>query len=76
MAFPTEEEIGIFTVSGRKIATIPVDLTTLKAGFNKVEWDGLDADGDRLANGVSYYRLRISDGTATQEIIEKLVVMR
>lgn len=53
-----------------------MDLTTLKTGFNKVEWDGLDADDDRLANGVSYYRLRISDGTATQEIIEKLVVMR
>ncbi len=73
---PTEGEIGVFTVSGRKIRTIPIDPATLKTGFNKVEWDGFDADGDRLANGVYYYRIRIGDGTATQEIIEKLVVMR
>lgn len=73
---PTEGEIGVFTVGGRKIKTIQIDPATLKTGFNKVEWDGLDADGDRLANGVYYYRVRIGDGTATQEVIEKLVVMR
>ncbi|MCC7437264.1 MAG: hypothetical protein IT211_02080 [Armatimonadetes bacterium] len=73
---PTEGEIGIFTVSGRKVKTIPIDPARLKTGFNKVEWDGLDADGDRLANGVYYYRVRIGDGSATQEVIEKLVVMR
>jgi len=73
---PVSGDISIFTVSGRKIKTIPLDASQIHVGFNSVEWDGLDGDGDRLANGVYYYRVTIDDGKSRQEVIEKLAVLR
>ena len=78
---PESGEIAIFTPSGRKIKTIYLGQRDLSAGdlsigHNTVEWDGLDADGDRLANGVYFYRLKVSAAGKTTEVIEKLVVLR
>jgi|GEM_PF-2045276 len=73
---PKNGEIGIYTVAGRKIKTIRLGPTELQLGFNRVEWDGLDDDRDQLANGVYLYKLMVSDGEATQEVIEKIVVMK
>ncbi len=73
---PKSGEIGIYTVAGRKIKTIKLGPTELQLGFNRVEWDGLDEDRDRLANGVYLYKILIDNGETTQEVIEKIVVMR
>ncbi len=73
---PTSGEIGVFTVAGRKIKTIELDPSNLHIGFNRILWDGLDEDGDRLANGVYYYRVTVKGADGTQEAIQKLVVMR
>lgn len=71
---PLDVEIAIFTPSGRKVQTL--EATAVQQRRVKLHWDGRDRDGDPLANGVYYYRVRIGDGSATQEVIEKLVVMR
>ena len=63
-------------VAGRKIKTIRLGAGDLHIGFNRVDWDGLDDDRDRLANGVYLYKVMIDDGEAKQEAIEKLVIMR
>lgn len=78
-----EAEIKIYTVAGRLIRTLRPGL--LPAGYNQVYWDGRDADGDRLANGVYLYKISAqaanpgASGT-TSEISAKeygkLVVMR
>ncbi len=73
---PTEGVIDIFTITGRKIKSIPLVASDLRVGFNHVDWDGRDADGDELANGVYFYRIRVTDGTRTIETIEKLAVVR
>lgn len=73
---PESGEIAIFTASGRKIRTIRLGPGDLGVGFNKVEWDGLDEDRDRLANGVYFYRLKVRAGDRTTEIVEKLAVLR
>jgi hypothetical protein len=73
---PTTGEIGIYTVTGRKIKTIHLGAADLNIGFNRVDWDGLDEDHDRLANGVYLYKLMVDDGESKQETIEKLVIMR
>lgn len=73
---PLEGEISIYTVAGRRIKSIPLRAGQLNIGFNKIDWDGLDADGDRLANGTYLYRLKVSDGENVTETIEKLVVLR
>jgi hypothetical protein len=73
---PSGGEISIFTLAGRKIRSIPLSPVDLRIGFNRVEWNGLDEDGDRLANGVYFYRVRVDDGENRQEVLEKLVIMR
>lgn len=73
---PQSGEIGIYTVAGRKIKTIALGAAELQLGFNRVDWDGLDEDRDQLANGVYLYRIRVDNGESTQEVIEKIVVMK
>jgi hypothetical protein len=72
-------EIKIYTLSGRLIRTLR-DIQA-RGGFNMIEWDGLDQDGDLLANGVYLYRVvarsQAADGKGlTGESIGKLVVQR
>ncbi|MFQ5583748.1 MAG: type IX secretion system sortase PorU, partial [Calditrichia bacterium] len=68
-----EVKIKIYTVSGRLIQELE---GFARPGFNKIEWDGRDRDGDRLANGVYIYKIVIDDGERKVEKIEKLAVLR
>jgi hypothetical protein len=55
--------IRIYTVSGRIVKEIHKDeIGTLRIGNNITDyyWDGTDMYGDRLANGVYFYRVTIS----------------
>jgi len=69
-----EVRIKIFTLSGRLIATL--DHAPANAGFNRVPWNGRDADGDILANGVYLYKLTAKSGEKKLEEIQKCVVLR
>ena len=71
--------IKIYTVAGRlvyKSDEFPLALNQLA----QIEWDGRDADGDEMANGVYFYKViakAFIDGkTKTKEVIQKLVIMR
>jgi hypothetical protein len=72
-----EVRIKIFTLSGRLIRTLE---SAGFDGFNQVEWDGRDADGDQLANGVYLYKIiatqRLGDEVRRAEAIDKTVVQR
>jgi len=69
--------IQIFTVGGRLIRVL--DDIAADAGSNQVYWDGLDQEGDELANGVYLYRIhavsRVYRGDKA-EAIGRAVVMR
>jgi hypothetical protein len=65
--------IKIYAVSGRLIQEIDA---MAQPGFNKIEWDGRDRNGDRLANGVYLYKVIVDDGQKKIEKIEKLAVLR
>jgi hypothetical protein len=47
--------VRIFTIAGRLVRVLP----PVPCGFdyNQIEWDGLDKDGQPLANGVYLYKL-------------------
>lgn len=62
--------IDIFTLGGRRIMSIPEE--SFSGGYHYVNWDGRDAYGERLANGVYLYRLKANDGHQTISIIKKL----
>lgn len=78
---PLDVKIDIYSAAGRKIRTLESHNVTDR--FVRVPWDGHDRDGDRVANGVYFYRLRVTvagggsgEGEQSVEIIEKVAVAR
>jgi hypothetical protein len=76
--------IRIYTLAGRCIRVL--DNIPVQAGSNQIPWDGRDADGDRLANGVYLYVIQArthvmavgssSPSEMEHEVRGKLLVMR
>ena len=64
--------IKIYTLSGRLIRELSTDAT---AGFLMVEWDGTDADGMEVANGVYYAKIHIKR-KGEKDITQILKMMR
>ncbi len=73
-------ELKLYTVSGRLLRSFNSFPVTI--GFNTLPspWDGTDQDGDRLANGVYLYKLKIrshwNGKTTTAEKLGKLIIAR
>jgi flagellar hook assembly protein FlgD len=66
--------LGIYTLSGRKIFSrgdLPAE-----AGPNVFHWDGTDAEGDPLANGVYLIRLTARHAGKTFSTIGKIILLR
>lgn len=76
MTEPVDVEIRIFTVAGRLIQTLHEP--NISAGFVKIPWDGTDADGNSISNGVYFYKLRVRRSVSgeTFETIGKCAVLR
>jgi hypothetical protein len=70
---PTDAYIKIYTVAGRLIKTIN---HVSNIGFNRIDWDGRDEDGDAIANGVYLYKLIVKGNSQLDTKIQKLVVLR
>ncbi|MBN1480977.1 hypothetical protein EH223_00720 [candidate division KSB1 bacterium] len=66
--------IKVFTVAGRLIKTIEPGLVDV--GYNRIYWDGLDQDGDLLANGVYLYYIIAETADDTKTATNKVIVMR
>jgi len=71
-------EITIYTVTGRKIATLEAQGLSPERGRTEgLPWAGFDEDGDPLANGVYFYRVVARTGSGeADELIERLAVYR
>ena len=68
-------KVHVFTTSGRSIYTNVV--RGLTPGYHQFAWDGKDAEGDELANGVYFFRLSATttSGSSTQQL-GRLVKLR
>jgi hypothetical protein len=64
----------IYTVAGRKIRELR-NMPNL-TGFNKFEWDGRDADGDRPASGAYLCRIIARNAEDETAVTLKMVLMR
>jgi len=68
-------KVHVFSQAGKSIYTGVVK--GLNPGYHQIAWDGHDAEGDELANGVYFYRVSVtsSSGATTQQL-GKLVKLR
>ena len=56
LSHDAEVSVEIFSMGGRLVRTLgPM---AQAAGFRRIEWNGRDAGGQRLANSTYFYRLR------------------
>jgi hypothetical protein len=73
---PDELRIRIFTVAGRLVKEIDKKSSELNYDFNRIYWDGRDADGDQLANGVYFYKMIMKKGDKTENVTQKLAIIK
>ncbi len=73
---PVRFEIKIYTMTGRMIRTL--ERSGIEGRFLTMDWDGRDQDGDRVANGIYFYKIRVSseDRTRSAEAIQTLSIAR
>jgi flagellar hook assembly protein FlgD len=63
--------VRVYAISGRMIYERTLDVTT--AGYQQIAWNGIDAEGRALANGVYFYRLAADNGVASSRHEGRLV---
>ncbi len=73
---PDEITIKIFTIAGRLIKEIDKNSSELKFDFNKIYWDGRDEDGDPIGNGVYLYKVIMQAGDISQDVTQKLAIVK
>ena len=69
-------KIKIYTIAGRLIKEIKIPAVDLSYDFNKIYWDGRDEDGDIIANGVYLYKVILTAEDKTEDVIQKLAIVR
>jgi len=65
--------IKIYTVAGRLIKEVK---SPAHVGFNQIYWDGMDNDGETIANGIYLYKLILEGNGKTETSIQKLAVLK
>jgi hypothetical protein len=75
-AIPDELKIKIYTVAGRMIKEIKKKSSELEFDFNTIHWDGKDEQGNEIANGLYFYKVIISKDEKSQDVTQKLAVVR
>jgi flagellar hook assembly protein FlgD len=73
---PEEIRIKIFTITGRLVKELKYTSSDLKFDFNKLYWDGKDEDGDILGNGVYFYKVIMKTGSKSEEVTQKLAIVK
>ena len=66
--------INIYTIGGRMIKTLAQSGRSF--GYNQIYWDGRDADGNVLANGVYFYKIAVKGQSGEASAVGKMVVMK
>ena len=69
-----EVSLKIYTLTGKLITAI--DTLDASTAYNEYHFDGLDADGDPLANGVYIYKFTATKGDTRAQKVGKIVVLK
>ncbi|PIP13371.1 MAG: hypothetical protein COX49_02280, partial [bacterium (Candidatus Stahlbacteria) CG23_combo_of_CG06-09_8_20_14_all_40_9] len=63
----THANLTIYDILGRKVATLLSGQQ--QAGYYSIRWDGRAENGERVANGIYFYRLTTDDFQNTQKML-------
>ena len=69
-----EVSLKIYTITGRRIAAI--DTLDASVSYNEFHYDGYDADGAPLANGVYLYKFTARKGDIRKQKVGKIAVRK
>jgi len=69
-----EVSLKIYTITGRRI--LAVDTLDASVSFNEFHYDGYDADGEPLANGVYLYKFTARKGDIRKQKVGKIAVRK
>lgn len=68
--------VQIFTISGKLTKTITSQVVASTSHFDQISWNGLDEYGDKLANGVYIYKIKVKSASGrSTEATQKLVIL-
>jgi hypothetical protein len=67
-SLPGPATLQAYDVTGRRVATL-LRASRLAAGRHRVNWDGSDAAGGRVAPGVYFLRLETPHGSAERKLV-------
>jgi len=73
-ATPVDLLVRVYTVSGRRVYETRLD--GLLPGHHEIPWDGLDEEGQKLANGIYFYKLVAHGSSGTSSYDGRLVKLR
>ena len=71
---PSKVLLRIYTIAGRMIYERVTSVAA--AGYQQIPWNGLDAEGASLANGVYFYRITADNGASSSRYEGRLVRLR
>ncbi len=73
---PADITITIYTITGKKIRTLKQP--NCEVNFNKIYWNGRDEDGDKIANGTYFYKLKAKhlQNKKITEKIGKVIILK
>jgi len=71
---PSDVLIRVYTLAGRLVFSRTE--RQLLPGYHQLAWDGRDAEGSTLANGIYAYKLVATNGTSSASHEGRLVKLR
>ncbi len=72
---PADVKINVYTLGGKRIYSTD-NFYFPNAGYHTIDWDGRDAYGQLIANGVYLYRLKATDLERSVSVIERMAKFR
>jgi hypothetical protein len=70
----TSTQLVVYSLQGQQLRTLIH--SELKAGFYEAEWDGRDASGNKISNGLVLVRLQTTVGNRIQSSSKKVIINR
>ena len=74
VTLPADVKLDVYTLGGRRIKSF--DEPSISPGYHTIDWDGMDAFGGQIANGVYLYRLKAVGDKTTETYIGRCAKYR